>query len=143
MEMIYTAVIVPLLWISITDFRNRTIPNIPLIIIVMLGVVQIITGFISFTYAITGLLCVGLPFLLLACRLEGGCGIGGGDVKLCATIGFVLGPIASLMVISEALILLALCAFIFKKKELPFAPFLLFAYIVVIILYFLFGGQNV
>ena len=81
---------------------------------------------------IVGCLICGLPPLFLAISLKR-VSIGGGDVKLCAAMGLLSGPINGLLVILAALILLALYGLITRKKNtpIPFAPFVLPVYVAV------------
>jgi len=94
-----------------TDTRTGRIPNLstlPLLPVgLALGAVQ--GGFIGFGSAVLGcLLCFAVPYALL--RFSRGTAIGGGDVKLFAALGALLGPHAGLEVELSSLILLAVFA---------------------------------
>ena len=70
-----------LLVASVTDIKNRVIPDSICIAIAL-------TGLIAFEpVKLLGILCA-LPFLMPAVLCGG---MGGGDIKLMAAVGFVLG----------------------------------------------------
>ncbi|MEA4894080.1 MAG: prepilin peptidase [Oscillospiraceae bacterium] len=142
---VYIAALAPLTWVAATDIRNRKISAAPLILLAALGGVRIaLTGLTSITPSIIGLLCVGLPMLVLSCVIDHGNGIGGGDVKLCATLGFLLGAEYALFLIVAALLLFVAYAWISGRKDAPFAPFVLAGYTVMLALILLIiGGFNV
>lgn len=90
---------------------------------------------VSFAGAATG-----FSILLLAALLsKSGAGIGGGDIKLTALMGFVYGPyrILAILLISSALALIS--ALTIKKRNpntplaLPFVPFLALGTLIVTI----------
>lgn len=85
---------------------------------------------------LVGLVLCGLPILLLSVTLQHGEGIAGGDVKLCAALGSLLGPLDGSLVILIALMGLSLLGLLGRKvsKLIPFAPFVLPAYMAVIFL---------
>jgi len=94
-----------------TDARTGRIPNVltlPLLPVgLILGAVQ--TGLVGFGAAVLGcLLCFAVPYGLL--HFSQGTAIGGGDVKLFAGLGALLGPHAGLEVQLSSLILLAVFA---------------------------------
>jgi leader peptidase (prepilin peptidase)/N-methyltransferase len=107
------------------DIKIREIPDtVPFVLL--------ITGFIGFSplFSITGLLVSGLPFLFAA--LLGG-GMGGGDIKLMAACGFVLGAWGGILQIILGLTLAVLFTFVRvavlskkveRKSRIPLAPFL-------------------
>lgn len=108
------------------DIRTREIPDaVPLILFA--------TGFIGFSplFSLTGLLITGLPFLTAALRSNNG--MGGGDIKLMAACGFVLGAwggiLQTILGLTLALLFMLARAKIKGKKlerkdQIPLAPFL-------------------
>ncbi|MGG4220618.1 A24 family peptidase [Paenibacillus jamilae] len=125
-----------LLLASICDLRTRQIPNSLSLVIVIVGLLN----FSPFT-ALSGLLITGLPYLLAAIFTRGK--IGGGDIKLMAACGFVLGPIYGTLqsILGLVLVLLFAVAISFrfgfqaaKQTTLPLAPFLAVGGIVAFIL---------
>ncbi len=126
--------ILPLTWLAWEDVRSRRIPNEGIILLLMCGLIKMGLGELRIIYGIYGLMALGVPVFLLAILLGHGAAIGGGDVKLCAAIGFLLGPLVGCMTIYIAVLLLALCGLIIRRKALPFAPFVLTAYSIIFIL---------
>ncbi|RRJ67234.1 prepilin peptidase [Paenibacillus oralis] len=115
-----------LLVISFHDIRTREIPNRLPLAILGVGMLEI-----SIIPAVTGLVVASLPYLLAAIITNGK--IGGGDIKLMAASGFVLGPAGGLLqsVLGLSLVLffaagLAVQGGMTKaaKTPLPLAPFL-------------------
>lgn len=115
-----------LLIASAFDLKTRQIPN-------RLSLALCVVGLLRFSpfSALSGLLITGLPYLLAA-MFSGG-KIGGGDIKLMAACGFVLGPIYGTLqsILGLALVLLFAVAISFrsgsqavKQTALPLAPFL-------------------
>lgn len=88
----------------------------------------------SFLYSLTGAATGFLILFMAAMASPGGCGVGGGDIKLAAAMGFALGPsqMTAILLISSGLA--AIAAFSIshrnrhsnakKKLSLPFVPFL-------------------
>lgn len=81
-----------------------------------------------------GLLVCGLPVLGVS-LIPWGNEIGGGDVKLCAALGFLLGPAEGLMVILRAVFYLSVYGLLRRKQALPFAPFSFLAYITTLLIF--------
>lgn len=125
-----------LLIASAFDLRTRQIPNSLPLAIVVVGLLHV-----SPPAALSGLLITGLPYLLAAIFTRGK--IGGGDIKLMAACGFVLGPIYGTLqsILGLALVLLFAIGISFrfgfrdtKQAALPLAPFLAVGGIVAFIL---------
>lgn len=68
----------------------------------------------------------GFLLLLFAAIIsKDGTGIGGGDIKLTAVLGYVYGPYRLAGILLTASLLASLAAFLFRKqKSIPFVPFL-------------------
>ena len=68
----------------------------------------------------------GFLLLLFAAIIsKDGTGIGGGDIKLTAFLGYVYGPYRLAGILLTASLLASLAAFLFRKqKSIPFVPFL-------------------
>lgn len=109
-----------LIVIGYWDAKTHEIPD-------MLLLPVLLTGFICFqpAAAIGGFFCVSLVFLITA-KITGG--IGGGDVKLIAACGFVLGAanVAIGTVLGLSLFILVWLLPFYRKKNQAFAlaPFL-------------------
>jgi leader peptidase (prepilin peptidase)/N-methyltransferase len=102
---------------SVEDIRSRTIPDEICIVICL-------TGLIGFSPVKLWGLLLGLPFLISALIYNGG--IGGGDVKLAAASGLVLGFPNGVLGVGIGFSLLLAYHFMRKKpkKSYPLAPFL-------------------
>ena len=119
-----------LLVASIIDLRTRLIPNFITVPGVLLGLLlTTLTGRLSFIQALMGIFIPGFIMLLIALISKGG--MGGGDVKLLATIGSFLGwrmALFSLFWGSVVGSLVSIFLIILKKKKrsdpIPFGPFL-------------------
>jgi prepilin peptidase CpaA len=107
---------------AFTDTRSGRIPNwltMPLAG-AALGAQAITRGAWGITESLAGLLlCGGVPWIVF--RTSGGRAIGGGDVKLFAALGALLGPMAGLEIELGALALLLVVALV----RLAFAGHLL------------------
>jgi len=116
-----------LLAASYTDIKRREIPDTVCVLLVL-------TGFLKFSFQNLLGIFVALPFLIAAMFKEKS--IGGGDIKLTVTVGFVLGfwkGIYGLIIGLTLLILFYIMlriSLIIRKKQvvknlsMPLAPFL-------------------
>lgn len=111
----------PLSFAALFDFRRRIIPSWTVFLIISCAAFNIAVGVSTPRDSILGLLIVGIFLLFAAARLGG---IGGGDVKLCAALGALLGLERMLALLILALLALIICGSLQKKKSMPFAPFL-------------------
>lgn len=114
------AFFVALLGASICDLRRHEIPNIFPALIAL-------TGLINFSPVKLFGLVLALPFYIAACCEESS--MGGGDIKLVAACGFLLGlPAGTLgLIIGLTATLLfhgALRLFHWEHRSYPLAPFL-------------------
>lgn len=119
--------------IAWTDGVAHRIPDRTVILLTLSGLVN---GFATngIGGALLGGLAIGVPCLLLAMRFSNE--IGGGDVKLCTALGVVLGAADGLLVICGGLIFLSLYGILThaQGKQIPFAPFLFFAYCIYLLI---------
>lgn len=89
---------------------------------------------LSLLYSLAGAATGFLILFAAAMASPGGCGVGGGDIKLSAAIGFALGPsqMTAILLISSGLAAIAALSIAHrnrhsnakKKLSLPFVPFL-------------------
>ncbi len=131
------------------DYKFTRIPNI-YVIALLAGRALILVPELIFTYdgvwkrlissALGGLLC--LLFLLVVSKVSHG-GIGFGDVKLFAGLGFLCGFYAAMYTLVFSCFLCAIVSVVFlisKKKKMkdsmPMGPFILFGYVVTLLLAF-------
>ncbi|MFZ7131261.1 MAG: prepilin peptidase [Eubacteriales bacterium] len=122
-----------LLAASYTDIKKREIPDTICLLLVL-------TGFLKFSCLNLLGIFITLPFLIAAMFKENS--IGGGDIKLTATVGFVLGfwkgiygLIIGLTLLILFYIILSISSIIRKKQvaknlSMPLAPFLGIGFIV-------------
>lgn len=111
---------------SVRDLKTREIPD-------RIPVLLLCTGLIGIhpLDSCVGLVLTGLPYFLAAVLVRRENGIGGGDWRLMAACGFVLGVRGGLLqsVLSLTLTILAGCTAAIalkkpiKKIQLPLAPF--------------------
>lgn len=110
----------PLSFAALWDFRHRIIPDWTVFLIFSCAVLNIALGQAALLPCVFGMTAVGVPLWLAA---AGGNGIGGGDVKLCAALGALLGLEKALLLLMLALLGLTVSGKLRKKKRLPFAPY--------------------
>lgn len=137
-----------------SDMKTRTVPNFAPLLLFAAGIVNLFLGAFSIHQLVSALLGAaigGIPLLIMAlCRNS----VGGGDVKLAASAGFVLGWLWSYLALMTALFafVLYVCIIQSKKNEkkalcLPFAPFYAAAacgvFILSSLLYFLSGHISI
>ena len=123
-----------LLAASYTDIKRREIPD-------MVCVLLVLTGFLKFSFQNLLGIFVALPFLIAAMLRENG--IGGGDIKLTASVGFVLGfwkgiygLIIGLTLLVVLYIMIRISSIIRKKQvaknlSMPLAPFLGIGFLII------------
>lgn len=115
-----------LLIASFHDIRTREVPNWVPIALIGSGLLQF-----QLVPALIGLVSTSLPYLLAAVTTNGK--IGGGDIKLMAACGFVLGPVGGLLqsIIGLTFVLLFAIGIVYrhglkktKQTAFPLVPFL-------------------
>ena len=123
-----------LLVASYTDIKRREIPDTVCVLLVL-------TGFLKFSFQNLLGIFIALPFLIAAMLKEKS--IGGGDIKLIAAVGLVLGFWKGIYGLIIGLILLILFYIMFRissiirKKQvvknlsMPLAPFLGIGFIII------------
>ncbi len=123
-----------LLAASYTDIKRREIRDTVCVLLVL-------TGFLKFSFQNLLGIFVALPFLIAAILKEKS--IGGGDIKLTAAVGFVLGfwkgiygLIIGLTLLIFFYIILRISSIIRKKQvvknlSMPLAPFLGIGFLII------------
>lgn len=89
-SVLYCLLVSALLVLSVIDFRTYEIPVGINIFILVLGLIHIALDYHNWAQYVIGLFAISLPLLLLLV-LSKGRAIGGGDVKLMAAAGLLLG----------------------------------------------------
>lgn len=113
---------VPLLWAAVTDLRKRIIPDWTWIAILLIGVASaFLLSYPILVQRIAGFLLPGLCLLLLAMKYGG---VGGGDIKLTAAMGFCFGLNALAAILFFAMLPACVYAKITRNKSVPLAVFL-------------------
>ncbi len=119
---------VPILWAAVTDYRKRIIPDWTWIAVLLIGGASAFLfnmPYIPLPERILGFLLPGASLLFCAVRYDG---VGGGDVKMTAAMGFCFG----LYGLAAILIFAFLPAFVYVKmtgqKSIPLAVFLCIGY---------------
>lgn len=139
---IYAALTSILIIISLIDYENKLIPNILLLLILIIGIFSFSFSYQLFWYErIIGFFAASLPLIIAAIISKGG--MGGGDIKLMAVCGLILGWKLILISLFVGCILGTIYGFIsrfkngsFLKAYIPFGPSLSAA----MILSFFFGN---
>ncbi len=114
----------PLVWAAITDVRKRIIPDRAWIAILLIGGVSAFllkTPYPPLFERIAGFLLPGISLLLLALKYGG---VGGGDIKLTAAMGFCFGLYSLAAILFFALLPACIYAKATKQKCVPLAVFL-------------------
>lgn len=130
-----------LIVVSMIDFDTMYIYDRFHIILLILGIILIVHDPSSIKMRLLGTVIVSIPYLILAIITQG---IGGGDVKLIAAAGLVLGaPNTVVAFIISTLLggIVAVYIVLFNKKKakdaIPFGPYLCIG----IFTAFLYGNQ--
>ncbi len=89
-SLLYCLLVSALIVLSVIDFRTYEIPVGINYFIAALGVVRVATDYTNWLQYLIGMICVS-GFLLVLYWLTNGHGIGGGDIKLMAASGLLLG----------------------------------------------------
>jgi leader peptidase (prepilin peptidase)/N-methyltransferase len=115
---------VPILWAAVTDFRKRIIPDWTWIAILLIGGVSAFmlkTPHPPLFERIAGFMLPGISLFLLAMKYGG---VGGGEIKLTAAMGFCFGLYGLAAILFFALIPACIYAKATKQKSVPLAVFL-------------------
>lgn len=87
---VITAASCLLICIAVMDIRTLEIPNVPVMAILGLGIVDFfVWGQLAWHEALIGFVCVSIPMVVIDLIIPGA--FGGGDIKLCAACGVLLG----------------------------------------------------
>jgi len=88
--LLYCGLFSSLIALSVIDFRTYEIPVGFNVFILVLGAIRVISDYHSWPEYFIGLVSVSVPLLLIFYATKGR-GIGGGDIKLMAAAGLLLG----------------------------------------------------
>jgi leader peptidase (prepilin peptidase)/N-methyltransferase len=118
---------IPLLLAAVTDLRKRIIPDWTWIAILLIGVASaFLLSYPTLVQRIAGFLLPGLCLLLLAMKYGG---VGGGDIKLTAAMGFCFGLNALAAILFFAMLPACVYAKVTRNKSVPLAVFLFLGFL--------------
>lgn len=113
---------IPLFWAAVTDYKKRLIPDWTWIAILLTGIISAFLFAAPALYErIAGFLLPGLCLLFLAMKYGG---VGGGDIKLTAAMGFAFGLNALAVILLFVLLPACIYAKATKQRSVPLAVFL-------------------
>ena len=130
-----------MIWAVVTDMKKRIIPDWTWIAVLLIGCVSaffFVTHNISLPERIIGLVLPGLCLLIIAVKYGG---VGGGDIKLMAAMGFCFGVIGLAMILLFAVVPACIYSFVTKQRSVPFAVFLCTGFLVYFALSLYSGGD--
>lgn len=118
-----TAALLLLLIATVCDFRSREIPDWISIAIGMVALIASSAGWLGIGWS--WVLAGGIVGLLIGCGLFRFAELGGGDAKLIASLGMLLGPIGILILLFGMAIsggVLSLVAILRGQRDYAYAP---------------------
>lgn len=124
----YPIIIIILLAITVVDFRKMEIPDSLVLALIPLAIASAFDGR-SIVHRIIGIFIVSVPMAVLALVIDSS--FGGGDIKLIAVCGFLLGYDRTLAAMFIAILLggtVATVLLLLGKKDksahIPFGPYI-------------------
>ena len=123
---------IPMACAAITDWKKRIIPDWTWIAILMVGLASaVINGkgilYIPLHERLVGLLFPAVSLLMIAFKWGG---VGGGDIKLTAALGFCFGLYGLAAILFFAVIPACIYARATKQRSVPLAVFLCIGFFV-------------
>jgi leader peptidase (prepilin peptidase)/N-methyltransferase len=129
-DMVLLLCTVPLLWAAVMDYRKRIIPDWTWIAIILFGGISaFLLPYPTLPQRIAGFLLPGVCLFLLAIKYGG---VGGGDIKLTAAMGFSFGLYGLVAILFFALPPACLYAKATQQKSVPLAVFLYIGFLIYI-----------
>lgn len=127
-DMVMLLCTVPLLWAAITDYKKRIIPDWTWIVLLIIGIISaFLLPYPNLIERIAGLLIPGLCLLLLAVKHGG---VGGGDIKLTAAMGFCFGLYSLVFILFFSLPPALIYSKATRQRSIPLAVFLCIGFLV-------------
>lgn len=138
---------VPILCAAITDGRKRIIQDWTWMTILVTGIFCAVMGerigrdvqgilYVPLLERIAGLLFPAVALLIIALKWGG---VGGGDIKLTAALGFAFGLYGLVFILFFAVVPACIYAGAARQKSVPLAVFLAVGFLVYACIYFLTG----
>lgn len=119
---------VPILWAAVMDYRKRIIPDWTWIAIFLIGGISaFLIPYPMLFQRIAGFLLPCVTLFILAMKYGG---VGGGDIKLTAAMGFCFGLLGLTGILFFAMIPACLYAKVTRQKSVPLAVFLFIGFLV-------------
>ena len=123
---------VPIICAAITDWRKRIIPDWTWLVVLITGIFCAVIGesigrdvqgilYVPLIERITGLLYPAAALLIIALKWGG---VGGGDIKLTAALGFAFGLYGLVFILFFAVVPACIYAGATRQKSVPLAVFL-------------------
>jgi len=128
---------VPMACAAATDWKKRIIPDWTWITILLIGGISAFffkTPYTNLFERVAGFLLPGISLLIIAVRYGG---VGGGDIKLMAALGFCLGLYDLAAILFFAVTPACVYAGVTKQRNIPLAVFLFVGILIQIVLCFL------
>jgi Flp pilus assembly protein protease CpaA len=129
---VYWLALVPLAAAAWWDGRARQIPDACVFLLAACGLMNFALSGRTLWDGLAGLLLLGGPLFL--CGLFSPSSIGGGDIKLAAALGLLLGPLAGAVLLGTALLAGVMYSVVRQIKRSPLAPFVLPAYLLILMM---------
>ncbi len=127
-DMVMLLCAVPIMWAAITDLKKRIIPDWTWIVLCLIGIISaFLLPYPDLIERIAGLLIPGLCLLLLAVKYGG---VGGGDIKLTAAMGFCFGLYALVFILFFSLPPALIYSKATRQRSIPLAVFLCIGFLV-------------
>ena len=124
--------IICLILISIKDIKERKIPNTLIVAIYLIGILNLISGLVSYAESIEGLLIMPVIILLVSKLFK--YKVGMGDIKLISAIGFALGFGIQIVILAVGMGLCLMVLAITRKKSIFLGPFISFGAFIALII---------
>lgn len=115
---------IPMAYAAVTDWKKRIIPDWTWITILLIGGISAFfykTPYIPLFDRIAGFLLSGISLLIIAVKYGG---VGGGDIKLMAAMGFCFGIYGLVAILIFTVIPTCIYTRITKQRSIPLGVFL-------------------
>lgn len=119
---------VPLVWAAVMDYRKRIIPDWTWIAVILFGGISaFLLPYPTMPQRIAGFLLPGVCLFLLSIKYGG---VGGGDIKLTAAMGFCFGLYGLAVILFFAMLPACIYAKGTRQRSIPLAVFLCIGFFV-------------
>lgn len=132
---------IPMICAAITDFKKRIIPDWTWIAILLISGTSAFffkTPYLPLFDRIIGFLFPAASLIFIAMKYGG---VGGGDIKLMAAMGFCFGMFRLAAVLLFAAIPACIYSFVTKQRSVPLAVFLCIGFFAYFVLSLYTGGE--